>query len=115
MFMAKVFSVRQWWKHICASSSNRRRKMPSKSFKLLALEMLEHRLAPAVTLSITTANVIEPGPGGTALMDFTVTRSSDLNSQLTVGYTTAPGTAQANVDFTPSTGTTTFAYGSPTA
>jgi hypothetical protein len=81
----------------------------------LGLEELESRLAPAATLSIATANVIEPGPNGTANMDFTVTRSGDVSTQLTVGYTTVPGTAQANLDFTPVTGSATFAAGSSTA
>ncbi len=48
-------------------------------------------------------------------MDFTVTRSGDLGSQLTVGYTTVAGTAQPNVDFTPENGAVTFPYGSATA
>ena len=48
-------------------------------------------------------------------MDFTVTRSGDLGSQLTVGYTTVAGTAKPNVDFTPESGTVTFPYGSATA
>ena len=48
-------------------------------------------------------------------MDFTVTRTGDLTSQITVGYTTVAGTAQPNTDFTPTTGTTTFASGSATA
>lgn len=82
---------------------------------MLALEELENRLAPAVTLSIATASVLEPGPGGTVNMDFTVTRSGDLGAQLTVGYTTVAGTAQPNVDFAPITGTVTFPYGAATA
>ena len=48
-------------------------------------------------------------------MDFTVTRSGNLTSQITVGYTTVAGTAQPNTDFTPTTGTTTIASGSATA
>ena len=48
-------------------------------------------------------------------MDFTVTRTGDLTAPLTVAYTTEAGTAQPNTDFTPTTGTTTFASGSATA
>ena len=39
----------------------------------LGLEELEDRLAPATTLSIADASVLEPAPGGTVNMDFTVT------------------------------------------
>jgi hypothetical protein len=79
------------------------------------LEALEDRLAPVSNLSIADASAIEPAPGGTTIMNFTVTRSGDLTSPLTVGYTTIAGTAQAGTDFTPETGTTTFAAGSDTA
>jgi Calx-beta domain/FG-GAP repeat len=79
------------------------------------LELLEPRLAPATTFSIANSSVIEPAPNGTVNLDFTVTRTGDLTSQVTLGYTTVPGTAKANTDFTPITGTTTFASGSPTA
>ena len=54
-------------------------------------------------------------PGGTVNMDFTVTRSGDLTSQITVGFTTVAGTAKPGTDFTPTIGTTTFASGSATA
>ena len=79
------------------------------------LEELEDRLVLSTTLSIADTTAIEPMPGGTVDMDFTVTRSGDLTSQITVGYTTVAGTAQPNTDFTPTTGTTTFASGSATA
>jgi hypothetical protein len=68
-----------------------------------------------VRLSISNSSVVEPAPGGTVNMVFTVTRTGDLMSQVTVGYTTVPGTAQASPDFTPTTGTTTFASGSAIA
>src|SRR6516164_9758204 len=111
--MAQLFDK---WLHriLRIPSMPKTRRLLRKSLRL-RLEELESRLSPAVTFSIATANVIEPGPGGTADMDFTVTRTGDLASQLTVGYTTVPGTAQANVDFTSITGTTTFAAGSATA
>ncbi len=67
------------------------------------------------TLSLSDASAIEPGPGGTANMVFTVTRNTDNGGPLTVGYTTVPGTAQPTTDFTPMSGTTTFAAGSTTA
>ncbi|MGO9464611.1 MAG: hypothetical protein ACLQIB_09435, partial [Isosphaeraceae bacterium] len=62
------------------------------------LEELEYRLAPAAFLSIANTTAIEPMPGGMVDMDFTVTRSGNLTSQITVGYTTVAGTAQPNTD-----------------
>ena len=79
------------------------------------LEELEYRLVPAAFLSIANTTAVEPMPGGTVDMDFTVTCTGDLTSQITVGYTTVAGTAQPNTDFTPTTGTTTIASGSATA
>ena len=69
---------------------------------------LEDRVAPATTISIADSSITEPAGTGSTNMDFTVTRSGFLNSQITVGYTTVAGTAQANTDFTPQTGTVTF-------
>ena len=40
------------------------------------LEELEDRLVPAATLSIANTTAIEPMPGGTVDMDFTVTRTA---------------------------------------
>ena len=82
---------------------------------LLRLEELEQRLAPATTFSIAAYSVVEPAPNGTVNLDFAVTRTGDLTSQVTIGYTTVAGTAQAGRDFAPETGTTTFASGSSTA
>jgi hypothetical protein len=81
----------------------------------LFLEELETRLTPSTTLSIANASKLEPGPGGSVNMDFTVNRTGDLTSEITVGYTTVAGTAQAGTDFTPTSGTTMFASGSSTA
>jgi hypothetical protein len=80
----------------------------------LHLEQLEARLAPATTFSIADNSVIEPAPNGTVNLDFTITRSGDLTSQVTVGYTTVAGTAQPNTDFTPTTGTVLFPTGAAT-
>jgi hypothetical protein len=71
--------------------------------------------ANPTTLSIANSSAIEPAANGTVNMNFTVTRTGNFTSQLTVGYTTVPGTAQPTTDFTPTTGTTTFASGSATA
>ena len=48
-------------------------------------------------------------------MDFTIMRTGDLTAPLAVGYTTIPGTAQPQTDFTPENGTATFAAGAATA
>jgi hypothetical protein len=112
--MAQLF-FNKWFARLSGDLPKSKKRCSVRRPIRLSLEELESRLPPAATLSISTANVIEPGPNGTANMDFTVTRSGDLTSQLTVGYTTVPGTAQANVDFTPVTGSTTFAAGASTA
>jgi hypothetical protein len=81
----------------------------------LGLEEMERRLAPAATISLSEGSAIEPMPTGTVDLVFTATRTGDLASQVTVAYTTVAGTARANRNFTPQTGTTTFAPGSATA
>jgi hypothetical protein len=75
---------------------------------------LENRLSLANTLAIGDGSVLEPRPGGTVDMDFTVTRSGDLTAPVTVGYTTVPGMAQSNRDFSPTTGTVLFPPGAAT-
>ncbi len=78
------------------------------------LTIAEPAAGPA-TLAIADSSAIEPAPGGTVNMVFTVTRGGDLTSRVTVGFTTVAGTAQPSADFTPTTGTTTFAAGAATA
>jgi hypothetical protein len=113
--MARFFSLRRFFGRTpgaaFASSCRATIRKPSR----LTLEPLETRLTPATTLSIADSSALEPMPDGTVNLDFTVTRAGDLTSQVTVGYTTIPGTAQPARDFTPTTGTTTFDYGSATA
>jgi hypothetical protein len=82
---------------------------------LLVVGGVGHAVPTATTLSIADGSALEPAANGTVNMTFTVNRTGDLGSQITVGYTTAAGTAQANTDFTPTTGSTTFASGSNTA
>ncbi len=67
------------------------------------------------TVSIADTSAIEPAADGTVDMVFTVTRTGDLASAITVGYTTVAATAQAGTDFTPTTGTVTFASGASAA
>jgi hypothetical protein len=93
-------------------------RAPRRFFRVIPnLEQLEPRLSPATTFSIADNSVIEPAPNGTVNLDFTVTRSGDTTSQVTVGYTTVAGTAQPKppgADFTPVTGTVLFPSGAKT-
>ena len=77
---------------------------------LLHIELLEGRIAPASLIAISDASVAE-GDSGAVMMDFTVSRSGDLTAPVTVGYTTADGTAQAGIDYTAETGTVTIPAG----
>jgi hypothetical protein len=111
-------SKTSWWRHWlkpAVSRTGRRRSIRRGTYLVPFLEQLESRITPATTLSIADSGVTEPMPSGTVNMDFTVTRTGDLTSQVTVGFTTVAGTAQPTTDFTPTTGTTTFASGSATA
>ena len=81
---------------------------------LLRLEELESRLTPSSMFSITGGSAVEPTGSGTASIQFTVTRSGGANSQVTIGYTTVDGSATANRDYLPTTGTVTFPAGATT-
>jgi hypothetical protein len=116
--MAQIFSFRKWlFSRIASPVESRKfssKKVARRHKARPRLEELEGRWAPATTLSIADTSAVEPAPHGTANMVFTVTRNGDLSSQLTVGYKTVPGTAQAGTDFTAQTGTATFAPGAAT-
>lgn len=62
------------------------------------------------TLSVADAQAVE-SDGGTSDMTFLVTLSQASTSPVTVGYTTANGTATAGADYTAATGVLTFAPG----
>jgi chitinase len=67
--------------------------------------------APALpTVSVANATVAE-GNTGTANLAFTVTLSKAATTAVTVGYSTANGTATAGQDYTAASGTLTFAPG----
>ncbi len=66
--------------------------------------------APAPSVSIADVTVTE-GNSGTTNANFVVTLSSASTTPVTVGYSTAAGTATAGTDFTATTGTVTFAPG----
>ncbi len=62
------------------------------------------------TVSISDVSVAE-GNSGTSNANFTVTLSKAATTAVTVGYSTANGTATAGSDYTPTSGTLTFAPG----
>ncbi len=64
--------------------------------------------APAI--GIADASVTE-GHAGTTTASFTLTLSAPSAQTVTVNYATAAGTAAAGTDFTPASGTATFAIG----
>jgi hypothetical protein len=76
---------------------------------------IDDQPASFTTVSISNASTIDPGPGNTVNMNFTVTRTGDLSLPLAVSYTTVAGTAQPGTDFAPTTGIVTFAANAPTA
>ena len=90
-----------------------RHRRPRPRF-LWQIDALEGRITPATLIAISDASIAE-GDSGTVMMDFTVTRSGDLTVPVTVGYTTADGTAQAGIDYTAETGTVTILAGASSA
>ena len=69
------------------------------------VENLEMRwVLSSSSLSIADSSLIE-GQSGTTNMVFTVTRSGDLTSQVTAGYSTVDGTALAGTDYLAQSGT----------
>lgn len=103
---------RQWWDRSSGPTQPLRRSHAG----ALTVEALEDRSVPATTISLADASVVEPAANGSVNMVFTATRTGgDQNEVLTVFYTTAPGTAQPNVNFTPVSGVATFEAGSATA
>jgi urease beta subunit len=68
---------------------------------------------PLPTLSIADVSV-EEGDSGQTAMTFTVTLSAAATSDVTVGFNTASGTADAGTDFEATNGTLTFAAGETT-
>ncbi len=67
-------------------------------------------VAPVPTVSIADVSVAE-GNSGTTNANFTVTLSGASTTPVTVGYSTANGTATAGADYTAKSGTLTFAPG----
>jgi thermitase len=67
-------------------------------------------VAPPVDIAITGGSVVE-GNSGTTRLAFTVTLSAAASTTVTVGYSTADGTALAGSDYTAASGTLSFAPG----
>ena len=65
---------------------------------------------PLPSLSVGDATIVE-GTGGTTPMTYTVTLAPASGQTVTVGYSTADGTATTPGDYQPSSGTLTFAPG----
>jgi hypothetical protein len=65
---------------------------------------------PAAALSVADADAVE-GDGGTGTLTFPVTLSAASGFPITVGFSTANGTAAAPGDFTAASGTLTFPVG----
>ncbi len=79
-------------------------------FSYAAALIRQNTSLPAVTLSPTTPSITE-GDTGSQLLTFTATLSAASSSAVSVSYSTADGTATANSDYMPSSGTLTFAAG----
>jgi hypothetical protein len=80
----------------------------------LYLEILERRLAPAITLSVSSPTPIPEGDSGTTDMMFVVTRSGDTEPAVQVDYATQDGTAHAGTDYVATSGTVSFGPGETT-
>ena len=65
--------------------------------------------SPTLSLAPINAPVSEGGSGTTTEVSLTVTMSPASDQRVTVGYTTAAGSATANTDYVTSSGTLTFA------
>ena len=66
--------------------------------------------APVPSISINNVVAVEP-PSGTANATFTVSLTSSSAATVLVNYSTQDGTARAGTDYTPVSGTLTFAPG----
>lgn len=71
---------------------------------------LEAPPPPPATLSIEDASVVE-GNRGNSKLRFTVSRGGSMEGTVSVNYRTVPGTARAQLDYSPVSGTLTFQPG----
>ena len=111
-----MFLVR-WWvaeKHeVNDAAGNRRRPARRRRQYRPWVEVLERRLAPAVTLSISNPVPFPKPDSGELFGMFVVTRSGDLAPEVLVDYTTQDGSgpngAHAGIDYVAASGTLDFA------
>ncbi|MDB5334621.1 MAG: hypothetical protein JWN70_240, partial [Planctomycetaceae bacterium] len=120
-----VFNSRQWLqsllqkfaprlvksRSIARRSKHKRLRHPSSSFEQLEQRVL---LTGVTNISIGDASITE-GNSGTSFLVFTVTRTGDTTSAVSVSYSTANGTATAGSDYTAISDVVTFAAGVTTA
>jgi peptidoglycan-N-acetylglucosamine deacetylase len=66
---------------------------------------------PPPSVGVADVSVAEPGPGARAVVAVPVRLSAPSGKRLTVGYSTADGTARAGSDYLATSGTLTFAPG----
>src|SRR5215468_10007441 len=108
---------RSWIRKLFARPPRPARKAPARCRP--AVEALEDRLAPAVTLSVSDPLPLPEGDSGTSHMVFVVTRSGDLAPAVQVNYATQDGSgprgARAGTDYVATSGTLTFAANQTTA
>src|SRR5579872_4146599 len=81
---------------------------------ICAIESLEKRRLLAVTLAVSNPLPFNEGNSGTSSMVFVVTRSGDATPEVEVNYQTVNGTAIAEVDYSPASGTLDFTPGTTT-
>ena len=90
------------------------------SFKLgtqevtTAVEPVDGGGSPPVTVSVDNPTVTE-GDSGTKTLTFTLTMSEAPTEAINVSYSTAPGSATANDDYVPVSGSVAFAAGQTSA
>src|SRR5262245_61607766 len=108
---------RSWIRKLFARPPRPARKAPARCRP--AVEALEDRLAPAVTLSVSDPLPLPEGDSGTSTMVFVVTRSGDLSPAVQVSYATQDGAgptgAKAGTDYVATSGTLTLAANRTTA
>ncbi len=103
-----------WWRRVrqLLNPAGRRRPRRVRPFRP-AFDLLEERLPPAVTLSVSDPAPFPKPDSGQLTGLFVVTRSGDLEPALQMSYTTQDGTgpkaAHAGIDYVATAGTLAFA------
>ncbi|HXG08524.1 MAG TPA: Calx-beta domain-containing protein [Gemmataceae bacterium] len=75
----------------------------------LGIEVLEDRLAPAATLTISSPYSVVEGHDGSKAVAVTVSVTGHTGKTISVNYATADGSARAGSDYTAVAGRLTFA------